>query len=260
MQVPPEISLKGVSMTPLVDKLITRGIDGLEKIHNGIISARISLEQAQGRHQTGNPLRLRIDIRIPDRADIIVERLSKGARKTPDGHGEIESQLEARVEPDIESTLPIGRNPVIRRKTREEPIEALIRRAFDSAKRELEKTTEKQRGDIKTPAQRENTAIIEKLVRDQQYGFLRTIDGQQVYFHRNSVLHRHWGRLTIGAAVRFTPEMGEKGLQASTVELMAKPGAAESHSELHDLPEVVTKTPVKKPGRAGRRSATSRKR
>jgi cold shock CspA family protein len=254
MQVPPEITLKNISMTPLVDKLITRGIDGLEKIHGSIISARISLEQAQGRRQSGNPLRMRIDIRIPDRPDIVVERLSKGIRKAPGSAAEPE--LDQIEEPDTEGTGRPVRSPAIDRKKREEPIEALIRRAFDSAKRELGKTVQKQRGDVKTPAQQGNTAVIEKLLRDQQFGFLRTLDGQQVYFHRNSVLHRHWDRLTIGAAVRFTPEMGEKGLQASTVELLAKPGAAESHSDLHDLPVVVTPAPAKKPRR---RPATNKK-
>ncbi len=245
MQIPPEITLKNIRMTPLVDKLITRGIESLEKIHDNIISARISLEQAQGRHQIGNPLRMRIDIRIPDRPDIVVERLSKGIRKTANALGRLEAQLEQDEEPETEGAQPISRVPAAGQKKREEPVETLIRRAFQSARRELEKTIQKQRGDVKTPAQRENTAVVEKLLREEQYGFLRTLDGQQVYFHRNSVLHRHWERLTVGAAVRFTPQMGEKGLQASTVEIIAKPGAIESHDELHDLPEVVTRTPAR---------------
>jgi cold shock CspA family protein len=171
--------------------------------------------------------------------------LSKEAGKTANALGRLQAEMEQREEPETESTQPIGRVPAARQKKREEPVEALIRRAFQSARRELEKTIQKQRGDVKTPAQRDNTAVVEKLLREEQYGFLRTLDGQQVYFHRNSVLHRHWERLTVGAAVRFTPEMGEKGLQASTVEIISKPGAIESHDELHDLPEVVTKTPAK---------------
>lgn len=256
MQTPPEITLKNIRMTPLVDKLITRGIESLGKIHSNIISASILLEQAQGRHQVGNPMRMRIDIRIPDRPDIIVERLSKGVRKTANALGRLQAELEQNEEPETESAQPVSRVPAAGQKKREEPVGALIRRAFQSARRELEKTLQKQRGDVKTPAQQDNTAVVEKLLRQEQYGFLRTLDGQQVYFHKNSVLHRHWGRLTVGAAVRFTPQMGEKGLQASTVEIIAKPGAIESHDELHDLPEVVTKKPAKT---TSRRRATGKK-
>jgi cold shock CspA family protein len=115
-------------------------------------------------------------------------------------------------------------------------LQALIRRTFDSARRQLEKETEKQRGEEKTSAQLQTQAVVEKIFRDEGYGFLRSLDGQQVYFHQNSVLHDHWNTMTAGAIVRYVPELGEKGLQASTVEMVNKPGVAEMHNELHDLP------------------------
>ncbi len=223
MQITPEIEIKDVSMTPLIDKLITRGIARLEKVCDYIISVRIALEQAQGRHQQGNPYRMRVTIRIPDRSDIIVERLSTNSRKTitpRDIDGEEEAERNGRS---------------LGRKIPEEPLTALIRRTFDSARRELEKTVDKQHGEVKTPAQLQSQGVVERIFPKQDYGFLRTMDGQQVYFHRNSVLHKHWEKLTVGTAVRYTPEMGEKGLQASTVEPVNKPGVAEIHDHLHSL-------------------------
>ncbi len=234
MQLPPEISLRNIEMTPLVDKLIARGIAGLEQLCDYIIRIRIALEQEQGRHRTGNAYRMRIDIRIPHRADIVVRRSSKARKKMP-------VVTETPLTPDkteVEGPQPAGggRPPV--RKTREEPLLVLIGRTFESARRELRKIVDKQGGQVKAHSQPQIQAVVEKIFPEQQYGFLRTSDGQQVYFHKNSVLHNHWGHLTVGTAVRYVPEVGEKGLQASTVEPVDKPGAAEIHDRLHDLPRV----------------------
>ena len=61
---------------------------------------------------------------------------------------------------------------------------------------------------------------MEKILRNQQYGFLQSLDGKSVYFNRNSVLHNHWEQFKVGTAVHYTQEMGDKGLQASTVEMV----------------------------------------
>jgi cold shock CspA family protein len=237
MQVPPEIVVRDVTMTPYIDRLITRGIDRLEKVCDYIISARIALDRAQGRRMKGNLFRMRIDIRIPDRSDIVVEHFSKAPKKIAVGR-QLETQQALEEEMGRERPRVLGRNPVQRQSKRDEPLTALIRHTFDSARRELEKVVDKQRGEVKTPSQQQVQAVVEKMFPEQDYGFLRTLDGQQVYFHRNSVLHKHWERLRAGVVVRYTPEMGEKGLQASTVEPVDKPGASEIHNELHDLPEV----------------------
>ena len=128
----------------------------------------------------------------------------------------------------------------MRRGIREEPLVALIRRTFDSAQRELKKVVEKQRGEVKTPASREMSAVVQRVFREQGYGFLRTDEGEQLYFHSNSVLHGHWETLSAGTAVRYVAEMGDKGLQASTVDVVQRVGASEGHDELHELPVVTS--------------------
>jgi len=45
-------------------------------------------------------------------------------------------------------------------------------------------------------------------------------DQRQVYFHRNSVLHGDFERLAVGTEVRFSPEEGDDGLQASSVQVV----------------------------------------
>lgn len=58
---------------------------------------------------------------------------------------------------------------------------------------------------------------MSRLFPDEGYGFLRTLEGAEVYFNKNSVLHDAFNRLTIGSRVAFSEELGEKGVQASTV-------------------------------------------
>jgi cold shock CspA family protein len=56
----------------------------------------------------------------------------------------------------------------------------------------------------------------------KQFGFLESNDGQEVYFHRNSVLGDGFSRLHVGSRVTFAEEMGEKGPQATTIRLLGK--------------------------------------
>jgi len=230
MQTPPEIVIKNIDATPSITKSISRGIARLEKSCNYIISTRLALEQEQGRHRNGNPYHMRIDIRIPDRADIVVQRSSKASQKPQEGRLLPQSEGETAIE-----TNSVAAGHTGKRTAREEALPELIRRTFDSARREMEKAVDRQRGDVKTSAQWDNQAVIEKIFREQQYGFLATPDGQQIYFHKNSVLHKHWENISVGTIVRYTSELGEKGVQATTVEPLHKPGAVEMHGQLHDF-------------------------
>lgn len=157
MQMPPEIVVKNMETTPQVDKLISRGIARLERVCDYIISTHIALERAQRRHRTGDPYRMRIDIRIPDRSDIVVQRSSKASKETPDGLGLLPAQPSLEDEPEPEESL------VSRRGIREEPLTALIRRTFDSARRELEKVVDKQRGEVKLSARQQRQAEAENI-------------------------------------------------------------------------------------------------
>lgn len=75
--------------------------------------------------------------------------------------------------------------------------------------------------------QHEPTAYgsIERVFPENDYGFIRSaIDGQEIYFHRNSVLHAKFDDLQPGMEVRFALHEGEgeQGAQASTVTVVGK--------------------------------------
>jgi cold shock CspA family protein len=56
----------------------------------------------------------------------------------------------------------------------------------------------------------------------EDYGFLETPDGREVYFHKNSVLHNGFEQLKVGTEVYYAEEQGEKGPQASTVRVVGR--------------------------------------
>ncbi|MGC2413181.1 MAG: cold shock domain-containing protein [Stellaceae bacterium] len=75
--------------------------------------------------------------------------------------------------------------------------------------------------------QHEPTAYgrIERIFPENDYGFIRSaIDGQEIYFHRNSVLDGKFDLLQADMEVRFALHEGEgeEGAQASTVTVVGK--------------------------------------
>jgi cold shock CspA family protein len=99
-------------------------------------------------------------------------------------------------------------------------LEVAVRNAFDAVRRQLAELAERQRNDIKEHPEQENQAIIATLVHEGGYGFLRTPEGREIYFHRNSVLNDDFDQLSIGTLVRFAEGRGEKGSQARTVQVV----------------------------------------
>ena len=76
-------------------------------------------------------------------------------------------------------------------------------------------------GHVKTHEERP-IGTVTKLDSERGFGFLETSDGREIYFHQNSVLDGKFRQLAPGTRVLFSEEMGEKGPQASTVDLLGK--------------------------------------
>jgi cold shock protein len=58
---------------------------------------------------------------------------------------------------------------------------------------------------------------IKRVVRDRGFGFIRTADGQEVFFHRSSLQNLDFDSLKEGQNVEFEMERGEKGPRAVSV-------------------------------------------
>jgi cold shock CspA family protein len=187
MDVPLEISYRNNTQTPEIDELVREKVAHLERLCDHITSCRISVEKPQEHMKAGNPYRVRIDLNVKPRHELVATR--------EPGQG------------DMHEDLP-----------------AVIRDVFAAAERQVRKVVDKQHGETKHHEQQEASAIVEKLFPDASYGFVKTVDGRDVYFHRNSVLHNDFDRLSVGTGVSLMVEMGEKGLQATSVRIVDKPG------------------------------------
>jgi cold shock CspA family protein len=187
MRVPLEISFKGIANTTEIENLIRSKVSKLERVCSYITSCRVAVEKRQEHQRVGNPYRVRIDMTVPPGHELVV-------RREP-------------TQGDMH-----------------DPLEVVVKHAFDTAARRLQKLVKLQQGEVKNHPEQQPTAVVHKLFPDEGYGFLRTMDTQEdVYFHRNSVLHNYFEHLEIGMGVRYTAEVGEKGLQATTVQVVDTP-------------------------------------
>jgi cold shock CspA family protein/ribosome-associated translation inhibitor RaiA len=188
MQVPLEISFKGIVNTTEIEDLIRSRAAKLERVCSYITSCRVAVEKRQEHQRVGNPYRVRIDITVPPGHELVV-------RREP-------------TQGDMH-----------------DPLEVVLRHAFDVAARQLQKLVSLQHGDVKAHPEQQAMAVIHRLFPEAGYGFLKTVDTREdIYFHRNSVLHNHFDQLEIGMGVRYAAEVGEKGLQATTVQIVDTPG------------------------------------
>lgn len=114
----------------------------------------------------------------------------------------------------IDLTVP-GAELVVKREPHED-LYVTIRDAFDAARRQLKEHTRRQRGDVKIHEEAPH-GHISQLFPEEDYGFILTPDGREIYFHRNSLKNADFEKLDKATPVRFLEEAGEEGPQATVV-------------------------------------------
>lgn len=126
-------------------------------------------------------------------------------------HGD--AQVQVRVELDVPgSTLVVGRLPAAARAD----AYFAVREAFREVRRQLRDHAARSGARVKAHAP-PALAAVAWVYPANGYGFLRTAEGREVYFHEHAVLGAGFGALHAGSVVRFVEEPGEAGPQASTV-------------------------------------------
>ena len=95
-----------------------------------------------------------------------------------------------------------------------EELRVAMRDAFKAAQRQLQDYVREHRGQIKAHDEPEHGRVARL---GEEFGFIETAGGDEIYFHHNSVLQEGFGDLEVGAEVRFVSEPGEKGVQATSV-------------------------------------------
>lgn len=114
----------------------------------------------------------------------------------------------------IDLTVP-GKELAVSRQENED-VYISVRDAFDAAVRLLD-----EHGHIIKGAVKAHEAVpIGRIVRifpKEAYGFIRTTDNREIYFHQNSVLNEEFSKLKFGTEVTFIEEQGKEGPQAARV-------------------------------------------
>lgn len=186
MNVPMELSWKNIDNKEILEDIIREKAAKLEHVCDYISSIRGAVEDDENQKSHTNK-RVRLEITVPPGNDIVVEK-----KPGPDERG-------------IEAA-------------------ALIRQAFEAARRQLLELKDKQRNEVKTHPRQQVNAVVDEIMTEEDYGYIKTVDtGRRLYFHKNSVLHNDFDRLTIGTGVDFNEEQGDKGPQASSIRLVEKP-------------------------------------
>ena len=183
MQIPLQITFRGIEGTESIEANIREKAEKLEQFAEHITSCRVVIDSPHKHHHKGKIFTAGIDITLPG-GEIIASR-------HPDEHHA------------------------------HEDVYVVIRDAFNAAARQLEDYVRQQRHDVKAHEVPPHGKIKE-LFPYADYGVIKTSDGREVYFHRNSVLIEDFDKLQVGDSVHFTEEMGEKGPQASSVHIEGK--------------------------------------
>jgi cold shock CspA family protein/ribosome-associated translation inhibitor RaiA len=186
MLTPMQITFRHMDSSAELEARIQEKAAKLEEFGGELMGCRVVVEPMGKHHHQGNLYDVRIDLTVPGE--------------------EIAVTQEASQHPEYKDVL------------------IAIRDAFDSARRQLEDYVRRRRGSVKQLDTAPH-ARVTKLFPIEGYGFLQTLDGREIYFHKNSVLNQAYADLKIGAEVVFIEEQGEKGPQASTV----KPAGRHHH-------------------------------
>lgn len=199
MHRPPTITFRGIDHSPTLERDIRARIDKLETYYGAITGCRVLVEPAQRHHETGNRYHVRIAVSVPG-DDIVVAH-----------------------EPSLHASAQAIELPETTRVNEPDPqrkhVLVAIREAFDIARRRLQDYARQQRGAVKTAAQ-QSQGCVSRFFPIDEYGYIETEDGREVYFQKSSVLKDGFDHLAVGNAVSFVEEAGEKGPQASTVRML----------------------------------------
>ena len=183
MKPPLQVSFHNTDPLPAVEEVVRERAARLDRYSEDITSCRVVIDMPHKHHHKGNLYQARLDITVPG-DEIAVTREAPG------------HQAAERL-PDA------------------------IQDAFAAADRLLEDYARRRRQDVKHHEGMPQ-ARVWAVEAGQDFGFLETPDGREVYFHKNSLVNADFDSLTPGPEVAFVEAAGERGPQATTVRVVRR--------------------------------------
>jgi len=178
LQIPLQITWRNIPKSAALEADIQAKVEKLDEFYDHIMSCRVVVEKSHGRHRKGNLYRLRLDITVPDKEIVVT-------RDPIDDHAH-------------------------------EDMYVSIHDAFDAARRQLQDYVRVRRGQVKQHDEHRVGRVLRRIPAED-YGFLVTEDGREIYFHRQSLINFDFDRLEDGMEVTFVEEVLDEGTQAKMV-------------------------------------------
>jgi len=184
MQVPVESAFRHCEPSGEIRSEVAKQVRRLEKFSPRVTSCRVVVAGPETRRRRGGLFEVELRIAMPERNDIVVDTL----------HGDAPQHEHALV---------------------------AIRDAFDAAVRQIGDLAREMRDQVREHVETDRGRVT-KFLAGEDYGFIESVDGREIYFHRNAVIDGAFDRLKVGSEVAFVEAAGENGAQASTVRLIGK--------------------------------------
>jgi len=99
-----------------------------------------------------------------------------------------------------------------------EMVMPLVAEALDVLDRRLAEHSRVVQQQVKAHAEVAQHGRVVRLFPDEDYGFIQSDEGLEVYFHANAVKKGRFSHLRPGTPVKFTQEAGDQGPQAIWVQ------------------------------------------
>lgn len=183
MSIPTQITFRGMDPSDWIHEQVQREARKLARFDPQIVKCRVVVQAPNHRRRQGRLYKVSINLENPGQ------------------------------------NVTVSRSPLANHV--HEDVKVAIRDAFAAATRRLEDNVRERRRDVKDHALQPHGRVT-RLIAEENYGFIETTDGEEVYFHANSVADSGFAALRVGSKVRFALEQGEKGLQASVVKPIGK--------------------------------------
>jgi cold shock CspA family protein/ribosome-associated translation inhibitor RaiA len=186
VNLPLQITFRDIPPSDAIEAKIRDRVAKLGKLHDRVTRCNVVVESLQRRRFTGTLYNVRVELSVPGREPLVVNR-------TPT------------------------------ERTSHEDAYVAVRDAFDAAERRLDQLGHRMRGDVKRHETPPHGWVL-RVDPLEGHGFFETPDGLEVYFHENALLTGKLSDLGVGSEVRFTLAEGEgmKGPQASSVQPVGK--------------------------------------
>jgi cold shock CspA family protein/ribosome-associated translation inhibitor RaiA len=178
MPFPLQVTFKDMDPSPALEARIREKADWLERFKQGILRCHVTVTAPHRHHRQGRLYSVHVEIVAPD-GDMVA------TRGRPQDHAHEDAFV-------------------------------AVRDAFDAVRRQLEDHAREAGGQVKRHAPQQVGHVV-RFIAGEDYGFIQTTEGEEVYFHRNSVAGDNFDKLKVGDGVHLTIDDGDNGPQASSV-------------------------------------------